>query len=64
MTRVPMLFFWPILVLTSLLTACQPSATKVQVITTDACYSATLSNDASIALVSTAHNGVQVWDLT
>jgi WD40 repeat protein len=64
MIRVPMLFFWSIFVLTGLLTACQPPATKVQVITTDASYSASLSNDASIALVSTAHNGVQVWDLT
>ncbi|AZG74563.1 WD40 repeat domain-containing protein [Shewanella livingstonensis] len=64
MIRVPMLFFWPTLVLASLLSACQPTATKIQVITTDASYSASLSNDASIALVSTAHNGVQVWDLT
>jgi len=64
MTRVSMLLFCSTLVLTGLLSACQPSPTQVHVITTDASYSASLSNDATIALVSTAHNGVQVWDLS
>ena len=64
MTRVPMLFFYSILFSVCLLSACQPSPNKVVILTTDASYSASLSNDGNIALISTANNGVQVWDLT
>ncbi|MCL1105577.1 WD40 repeat domain-containing protein [Shewanella algicola] len=64
MTRVPMLLFCSTWLCVALLSACQPSADKMMVLTTDASYSASLSNDGNIALVSTANNGVQVWDLT
>ncbi|MGX9460032.1 WD40 repeat domain-containing protein [Shewanella sp. A14] len=63
MTRVPMLVFWSLFPCVWLLSACQPSPSKVMVLTTDASYSASLSNDANVAIVSTANNGVQVWDL-
>ncbi|MBQ4889618.1 MULTISPECIES: WD40 repeat domain-containing protein [unclassified Shewanella] len=45
------------------LTACQPKADNVFSITTDSSYSASLSQDAQLALVSTSSNGVQLWDL-
>ncbi|GIU53775.1 WD40 repeat domain-containing protein [Shewanella sp. KT0246] len=46
------------------LTACQPAAKKVFRVTNDSSYSASLSEDAQLALVSTASNGVQLWDLS
>ncbi|WP_137227409.1 WD40 repeat domain-containing protein [Shewanella sp. MEBiC00475] len=59
-----MRFFCSILFCVCLLSACQPSPSKVMILTTDASYSASLSDDGNLALISTANNGVQVWDLT
>lgn len=64
MTRVSMLFFCSTWLCVWLLSGCQPAPNKVVEITTDASYSASLSADGQLALVSTANNGVQVWDLT
>lgn len=58
MLRVPMLFFC-----TFFITACQPVADDTFAVTTDASYSATLSQDGQHALISTASNGVQLWSL-
>lgn len=49
---------------TTFLTACQPKAEDIQVLTTDSSYSASLSNNGKFALVATQNNGVQCWDLT
>ncbi|CAD6363965.1 WD40 repeat domain-containing protein [Shewanella putrefaciens] len=49
---------------TIFLTACQPKAEDIQVLTTDSSYSASLSNNGKFALVATQNNGVQCWDLT
>ncbi|MCL1091208.1 hypothetical protein L2744_16680 [Shewanella profunda] len=49
---------------TTFLTACQPKAEDIQVLTTDASYSASLSKNGKFALVATQNNGVQCWDLT
>ncbi|WP_076540728.1 WD40 repeat domain-containing protein [Shewanella sp. UCD-KL21] len=46
-----------------LLIGCHPSATHVFRVTDDASYSASLSEDGQYALVSTASNGVLLWDL-
>ena len=46
-----------------LLSACHPNADQTLVLTTDATYSATLSEDGQYALISTANNGVQLWSL-
>ncbi len=51
-----------ILCICSLL-GCQPAAEKVFSVTKDSSYSASLSEDGQLALVSTASNGVQLWDL-
>lgn len=49
---------------TTFLTACQPKAEDIQVLTTDSSYSASLSNNGNFTLVATQKNGVQCWDLT
>lgn len=58
MLRVPMLFFCAFLI-----SACQPAADNTFAITTDASYSASLSQDGKYGLISTANNGVQLWSL-
>ncbi|MCL1141238.1 WD40 repeat domain-containing protein [Shewanella gaetbuli] len=58
MIKVLMLIFCSIC-----LFSCQPKADKITVLTTDASYSATLSQDGQLALISTANNGVQLWSL-
>jgi WD40 repeat protein len=58
MIRVLMLIFY-----SSLLFGCQKAAQEVLILTQEASYSASLSHDASLAIVSTARQGVQVWDL-
>ncbi|WP_394130580.1 WD40 repeat domain-containing protein [Shewanella maritima] len=45
------------------LTACQPQAQDTQVITTQAVYSADISTDGGLLMISTANNGVQLWDI-
>lgn len=52
-----------LVICTIFLSACQPKADIVSVITTEPSYSATLSSDGNIAIVATASNGVQCWDL-
>ncbi|WP_445776453.1 WD40 repeat domain-containing protein [Shewanella sp.] len=64
MTQGSMLLFCSTWLCVWCLSACQPAPNKVIEITTDASYSASLSDNAQLALVSTANNGVQVWDLT
>ncbi|UJF22853.1 WD40 repeat domain-containing protein [Shewanella sp. OMA3-2] len=59
MLRVLLLIFCSLL-----LVACQPKADHTMVLTSDASYSATLSQDGQYALVSTANDGVQFWSLT
>lgn len=58
-----MLRFWLLVFCAPLLAACQPKAADVRVITTDASYSADISKDATLLMVSTANNGIQLWDL-
>lgn len=48
----------------TLLSACQPSNEQGILLTEDPIYSASLSDDATLAVISTANNGVQLWDLT
>lgn len=59
MYRVLLMFFCSLF-----LFACHPNADHSVVLTSDATYSATLSEDGQYALISTANNGVQLWSLT
>ncbi|MCH1929219.1 hypothetical protein L9G16_03425 [Shewanella sp. A25] len=45
------------------LTACQPKADDIRVLSDEPSYSASLSSDGNIAIVATQSNGVQCWDL-
>ncbi|WP_144210946.1 WD40 repeat domain-containing protein [Shewanella donghaensis] len=45
------------------LVGCSPAAENVFSVTNDSSYSASLSENAQYALVSTSSNGVQFWDL-
>ncbi|MBR9729378.1 WD40 repeat domain-containing protein [Shewanella intestini] len=47
---------------TVLLSGCQPAPSEFQTITTDAVYNAELSRDGKYLIISTANNGVQLWD--
>lgn len=58
MLRVLMLLFYA-----TVLSGCQKPAQEVFILSLDPIYSASLSQDASLALVSTANEGVLVWDL-
>ncbi|GGB56781.1 hypothetical protein K8B83_19795 [Shewanella inventionis] len=64
MTRGLMLLFCSTWLCVWCLSACQPVPSQSIEITTDASYSASLSDNAELALISTANNGVQVWDLS
>lgn len=59
MSRVLMLFFYTIV-----LFGCQKHAQQVFILSEAPIYSAELSKDAKLVLISTANDGVQVWDLT
>ncbi|ACA85260.1 WD40 repeat domain-containing protein [Shewanella woodyi] len=48
---------------TLLLSACQPQALDTQELIFEPSYDASLSSQGDLALVSTANNGLQLWDL-
>jgi WD40 repeat protein len=51
------------LISVSLLSGCQPKATQGLLLSKDPIYSAALSPSGKMAVISTANNGVQLWDL-
>ena len=53
-----------LVICTIFLTACQPKADDINVLTTGPSYSASLSSNAQFALVATQSEGVQYWDLS
>lgn len=53
-----------LIICTIFLTACQPKADDINVLTTGPSYSASLSSNAEFALVATQNEGVQYWDLS